>query len=123
MARELHIEGYNSLAPDEKGNVLQTVQHALRVLGLIAEHPQGLTVCQISKALELNISTCYHLLNTLVVNGYLDRPPHQQIYLLDPQIPFLNNSIVQDWLSLFVVKFLLCSFSITRKHKKGVSFA
>jgi DNA-binding IclR family transcriptional regulator len=93
MACELHIEGYNSLAPDEKGAVLQTVQRALRVLSLIAEHPQGLTVRQISKALELNTSTCYHLLNTLVVNGYLDRLPHQQIYLLDPQIPFLNNSL------------------------------
>ncbi|MFL5664479.1 MAG: helix-turn-helix domain-containing protein [Ktedonobacteraceae bacterium] len=93
MACELHIEGYNSLAPDEKGDVLQTVQRALWVLSLIAEHPQGLTARQISKALELNTSTCYHLLNTLVMNGYLDRPPHQQIYLLDPQIPFLNNSL------------------------------
>src|SRR3981081_148048 len=110
MARELHIEGYNSLALDEKGNVLQTVQRALRVLSLIAEHPQGLTVCQISKALELNISTCYHLLNTLVVNGYLDRPPHRQIYLLNLQILFLNNSFVQDWLSLLVVKFLYVVF-------------
>jgi DNA-binding IclR family transcriptional regulator len=93
MARELHIEGYNSLAPHEMGDVLQTAQRALRVLSLIAEHPQGLTVRQISKALELTISTCYHLLNTLVVNGYLNRRPHQQIYLLDPQIPFLNNSL------------------------------
>ncbi|TMD58890.1 MAG: IclR family transcriptional regulator [Chloroflexi bacterium] len=95
MARELHIEGFNSLTPDVKGDVLQTVQRALRVLSLVAEHPRGLTVRQISAALDLNISTCYHLLNTLVVSGYLDRPPHQQIYLLGPQIPYLNNAFVQ----------------------------
>src|ERR1700730_6241983 len=94
MARELSIEGFNSLAPDVKGDELQTEQRALRVLSLVAEHPQGLTVRQISIALELNISTCYHLLNTLVVSGYLDRPPHQQIYLLGPQIPSLNNAFV-----------------------------
>jgi DNA-binding IclR family transcriptional regulator len=72
MAREIHIEGYNALAPDEKGDRLQTVQRALRVLGLLAWHPQGLIVRQISKALELNLSTYYHLLNTLVVNRSLD---------------------------------------------------
>ena len=95
MARELSIEGFNSLTPDVKGDVLQTVQRALRVLSLVAEHPRGLTVRQISAALDLNISTCYHLLNTLVVSGYLDRPPHQQIYFLGPQIPYLNNAFVQ----------------------------
>jgi len=95
MARELHFEGFNSLTPDVKGDVLQTVQRALRVLSLVAEHPRGLTVRQISAALDLNISTCYHLLNTLVVSGYLDRPPHQQIYLLGLQIAYLNNAFLK----------------------------
>jgi DNA-binding IclR family transcriptional regulator len=44
----------------------------------------------------LNISTCYHILNTLVADGYLDRHPQQQMYLLGPQIPFLNNAFVQS---------------------------
>ncbi len=95
MARELHLEGFSALVADDKGDILQSVQRALRVLNLIAEHPMGLTARQISQALDLNISTCYHILNTLVISGYLDRPPDQQIYLLGPQIPFLNNSFVQ----------------------------
>jgi DNA-binding IclR family transcriptional regulator len=95
MARELHIEGYSALVADDKGDILQSVQRALSVLNLIAAHPQGLSARQISHALDLNISTCYHILNTLVTSGYLDRPPQQQIYLLGPQIPLLNNSFVQ----------------------------
>ncbi len=96
MARQLPIESYSALAPGEKGDLLHSVQRALRVLSLIAEHPQGLSAREISKALGLNISTCYHLLNTLVAGGYLDRHPHKQIYLLGPQIPFLNNAFVQS---------------------------
>jgi DNA-binding IclR family transcriptional regulator len=95
MAKQLQIESYAALAPAEKGDLLHSVQRALRVMSLIAEHPQGLSAREISKALGLNISTCYHILNTLVAAGYLDRHPHHQIYLLGPQIPFLNNAFVQ----------------------------
>ena len=96
MARQLPIESYLALAPGDKGDLLHSVQRALRVLSLVAEHPQGLSAREISKALCLNISTCYHILNTLVAGNYLDRHPHKQIYLLGPQIPFLNNAFVQS---------------------------
>lgn len=95
MAGQLQIERYSALAPCEKGDLLHSVQRALRVLSLIAEHPQGLSAREVSNALSLNISTCYHILNTLLASGYLDRHPHNQIYLLGPQIPFLNNAFVQ----------------------------
>jgi DNA-binding IclR family transcriptional regulator len=95
MAKQLQIECYSALPPGEKGDLLHSVQRALRVLNLIAEHPQGLSARDISSLLCLNISTCYHILNTLTDSGYLDRHPHSQIYLLGPQIPFLNNAFVQ----------------------------
>ncbi len=95
MAKQLQIECYSTLPSGEKGDLLHSVQRALRVLSLVAEHPQGLSARDISHALCLNISTCYHILNTLVASGYLDRYPHSQIYLLGPQIPFLNNAFVQ----------------------------
>lgn len=96
MVQQLQIEHYSASAPAEKGDLLLSVQRALRVLSLIAEHPPGLTPREISNALGLNISTCYHILNTLVAAGYLDRHPHHQVYLLGPQIPFLNNAFVQS---------------------------
>jgi len=81
MAKQLQIETYSALPSGEKGDLLHSVQRALRVLNLIAEHPQGLSARDISNALCLNISTCYHILNTLVASGYLDRHPHSQVYL------------------------------------------
>jgi len=98
MTKRLQIDCYSHifpLPPTEKGDLLHSVQRALSVLNLLAEHPQGLSAREISNALGLNISTSYHILNTLVASGYLDRHPHSQIYLLGPQIPFLNNAFVQ----------------------------
>ena len=95
MAQELPGEEYFPGLVSEKGDILQSVQRALRVLSLIAEHPRGLSARQISNALQLNISTCYHVLNTLAADGYVHRHPAQQIYQLGPQIPFLNNAFIQ----------------------------
>lgn len=79
---------------DQKGDLLHSVQRALSVLSLIAENPLGLSAREISTITQMNISTCYHILNTLQASGYIDRPPHSQVYLLGPQIPFLNNAFV-----------------------------
>jgi DNA-binding IclR family transcriptional regulator len=83
-------------SPGQKGDLVHSVQRALSVLNLIAEHPQGLSAHEISARLGLNISTCYHILNTLLANGYLSRRPHSLVYLLGPQIPFLNNAFVHS---------------------------
>jgi len=99
MTKQAHIDCYATLPPGEKGDLLHSVQRALRVLSLVAEHAEGLSARDISNTLSMNISTCYHILNTLVANGYLDRHPRTQIYLLGPQIPFLNNAFVHSLIS------------------------
>ncbi|GAC1568803.1 MAG: IclR family transcriptional regulator [Ktedonobacteraceae bacterium] len=96
MAKQLQIERSSIAASGGKGDLLHSVQRALRILSLIAENPQGLSAREVSNALHMNISTCYHILNTLVAGGYLDRHQHQQVYFLGPQIPFLNNAFVQS---------------------------
>jgi DNA-binding IclR family transcriptional regulator len=96
MVKQFQVEGFSSISPGEKGDLLHSVQRALRVLSLIAERPEGLSAREISKILGINISTCYHILNTLVATEFLDRHPQTQVYLLGPQIPFLNNAFVQS---------------------------
>lgn len=96
MVKQFPAEPFSSISPGEKGDLLHSVQRALRVLSLIAEHPAGLSAREVSKFLDLNISTCYHILNTLVATEFLDRHPQTQVYLLGPQIPFLNNAFVQS---------------------------
>jgi DNA-binding IclR family transcriptional regulator len=50
---------------------IQSVGRALRILQLLAAHPQGLTVREISKLAQLNVSTAHHLVNTLRAEGYV----------------------------------------------------
>lgn len=67
-----------TLAPpkkEAKNDLIGSVQRALLILELLAQHPQGLNAKQISSALSLNISTCYHLINTLDHEGYLTKNP------------------------------------------------
>src|SRR5579872_5690282 len=79
-----------TLPCEQKGDILHSVQRAFSVLQLIADRPQGMSARDISRHLHLNISTCYHILNTLQASGYIERHPHSQIYSLGPQIPYLN---------------------------------
>ncbi len=89
-------ESVATLPCEQKGDILHSVQRAFGVLQLIADRPQGLSARNISALLHLNISTCYHILNTLQASGYLERRPHSQFYTLGPQIPYLNNAFVQS---------------------------
>ncbi|HYU74388.1 MAG TPA: IclR family transcriptional regulator [Ktedonobacteraceae bacterium] len=96
VKKQSQTDAYSLRTPDQKGDLVHSVQRALNVLSLVADHPQGLSAREISARLLLNISTCCHILNTLQANGYLDRHPHSLVYLLGPQIPFLNNAFVDS---------------------------
>ncbi|MEM7133638.1 MAG: IclR family transcriptional regulator [Chloroflexota bacterium] len=58
-----------------KNDLIGSVQRALRITELLAHHPAGLNAKQISLKLSLNISTCYHLINTLEHEGYIVKDP------------------------------------------------
>jgi DNA-binding IclR family transcriptional regulator len=58
-----------------KSDLLQSVQRACRLLTLIALERRAMTPREISSALGLNLSTTYHLLNTLESEELLHRDP------------------------------------------------
>lgn len=60
---------------------LQTVDRALSFLEHVAAAPSAPTVQQVSVALKLNITTCYHLMRTLISRGYLERNPDATLTL------------------------------------------
>ncbi|HEX4207371.1 MAG TPA: IclR family transcriptional regulator [Ktedonobacteraceae bacterium] len=95
MVKQFDAQHSSFLSPCEKGDLLNTVQRALNALNLVAEHPGGLLPREISQMLGINISTCYHILNTLVAARYLDRDQDRSLYVLGSQVPFLNNAFVQ----------------------------
>lgn len=54
---------------------IESVRRALYILELLAPHPEGLNAKQVSRQLDLHLSTCYHLLNTLIDCGYVVKDP------------------------------------------------
>lgn len=58
---------------DRQRPTLQTVERALNFLEIVAERPDGVTVRDIAEQLGINVTTCYHLYNTLWTRDYIER--------------------------------------------------
>ena len=71
-----------------KSDLIGSVQRALRILELLAQHPPGLNAKQVSQQLQLHLSTCYHLLNTLIVSGYVVKDPETSCFRLGGKIGY-----------------------------------
>ena len=64
------------VTPNTKGNLhmlLQTLDRGLALLEWVASHPDTATVRGAASALDININSCYHLVNTLASRNYLVR--------------------------------------------------
>ncbi|MFJ2092080.1 IclR family transcriptional regulator [Streptomyces sp. NPDC087901] len=59
--------------PAASPTLIGSVQRALRLLEAAADHPHGATAKQLARRAQLPLSTTYHLLRTLVHEGYLRR--------------------------------------------------
>jgi IclR family acetate operon transcriptional repressor len=58
---------------------LQTLDRGLALLEWVASNPGHATVRQAAEALGINITTCYHLVDTLLARGYLVRTGHGRL--------------------------------------------
>lgn len=58
---------------DSPSFTLQTAERALRFLEIVASSPAPLNVRQVAERLEINLTTGYHLANTLMGKGYIER--------------------------------------------------
>jgi IclR family acetate operon transcriptional repressor len=75
---------------------LKTVSRALKLLEWIGGvQGQDPTVREAAEALGLNITTCYHVVNTLAAAGYLMRGPDRGLRL-GPQVAVLYQAFHQS---------------------------
>jgi IclR family acetate operon transcriptional repressor len=58
---------------------LQTVERALSFLETVAVAATPPTIREVAERLGVNITTCYHLFNTLTARGYIERNPDQTL--------------------------------------------
>lgn len=78
----------NSMLTMLPNDLIGSVQRSLKILELLAQHSDGLNAKQISHLLELNLSTCYHLINTLMASGYLVKDPDTLLFRLSGKIGY-----------------------------------
>jgi DNA-binding IclR family transcriptional regulator len=60
----------------EPTDLIRSVSRALRIIEEVSGSPRPLTVKVIARRCQINLSTAYHLIRTLVYEGYLVRLPN-----------------------------------------------
>ena len=74
---------------------IQSVDRAITLLEAIAEAGGECSLTELSHRTHLNISTCHHLLSTLVQRGYVAKVPVRRSYALGARILYLCNASLQ----------------------------
>ncbi|HEV2737631.1 MAG TPA: helix-turn-helix domain-containing protein, partial [Candidatus Elarobacter sp.] len=77
--------------------LLGTVRRALRVLDYLAANEVPVPIKQLAAELELNISSAYHVMNTLTVDGYVMRDERTGAYGLGAKVARLGDAYTRSW--------------------------
>ena len=77
------------------GHSIQSVDRALFLLETIAEAGGEATLTDLANRTGLNISTCHHLLATLIHRGFAEKVPGRRLYALGPRIIYLGHACLQ----------------------------
>jgi len=85
-------------APRQRGeqHSIQSVDRAMTLLEAIAEAGGETTLTELSRRTRLNISTCHHLLSTLVQRGYVAKVPVRRSYALGARILYLSQACLRQ---------------------------
>ena len=78
----------------ERHNI-QSVDRALLLLETIAEAGGEATLTDLSHRTGLNISTCHHLLATLIQRGFAAKVTGRRLYALGSRIVYLSHACLQ----------------------------
>jgi IclR family acetate operon transcriptional repressor len=82
-------------APKADRHSIQSVDRALFLLETIAEAGGEATLTDLSNRTGLNISTCHHLLATLIKRGFAAKVPGRRLYALGARILYLGHACLQ----------------------------
>ncbi|TDC70088.1 IclR family transcriptional regulator [Actinomadura sp. GC306] len=73
-----------------KPTLIASVQRALRLMEVVASHPNGAPAKQLSREARLPLATTYHLLRTLAHEGYATRLP-DGVWVLGERVEALHG--------------------------------
>lgn len=80
---------------DGERHSIQSVDRALYLLETIAEAGGETTLTDLANRTGLNISTCHHLLATLIQRGFVTKVPGRRLYALGARILYLGHACLQ----------------------------
>ncbi len=80
---------------DSDRHSIQSVDRALFLLETIAEAGGEATLTELATRTGLNISTCHHLLATLIQRGFATKVPGRRLYALGARILYLGHACLQ----------------------------
>jgi IclR family transcriptional regulator, acetate operon repressor len=95
------LPGPGAEAPPARGRAngdrhsIQSVDRALFLLETIAEAGGEATLTELATRTGLNISTCHHLLATLIQRGFATKVPGRRLYALGARILYLGHACLQ----------------------------
>ncbi|MED3729281.1 IclR family transcriptional regulator [Priestia filamentosa] len=78
-----------------KSDTVQSVDRALAILGIVSQHNQ-IGITDICKSLNLNKTTVYRLVSTLVSNGYIEQVKDSNKYRCTFKLFEMGNKRIQD---------------------------
>ncbi len=82
--------------PEKSIYTLNTVENALRILGLFSPEKKQLTFAEIQQQLKLPRTTVFRLLYTLEINDYIRKIPSSGNYKLGLKVLYLGKTMFQD---------------------------
>jgi IclR family transcriptional regulator, acetate operon repressor len=90
------LEGRRGSArPAGDRHSIQSVDRALYLLETIAEAGGEATLTDLANRTGLNISTCHHLLATLIQRGFATKVTGRRLYALGARIMYLSHACLQ----------------------------
>jgi IclR family acetate operon transcriptional repressor len=76
-------------------NSIQSVDRALLLLETIADMGGEATLTELANRTALNISTCHHLLATLIQRNFVAKVPGKRLYALGGRILYIGHACLQ----------------------------
>ena len=74
----------------------RTLQRGLEMLETLSAHPQGIALCDLTRAMGLPRTTAYNLLQTLVYLGYAVLSPKNGKYVLGSRMFEIGSAWMRD---------------------------
>jgi IclR family acetate operon transcriptional repressor len=75
-----------ALEPASGTRLIQSVARALDIIEVLAGERDGMALSELSERIELNSSTCHHLISTLVARGYVEHLGRSRGYALGRKV-------------------------------------